>query len=347
MKEITTNSEDTKMEMDDSSDDFFDLPDEIQEAIRDINNNIVGCANCQPYDSEDKDIVWVTGHRHEISDVLYDHDISEEYLEKILPHIECPSCGNVFEYLSDDVGIMSEYEIKFQEKYDAIVEIEKDKIQAFYNFLSKYPYLGSEHEVGQEIAKEIKIMPLETINNKIYYRARKPENGKIFRHRDMYKPPQNKNIPEGRFNHYGQSHLYLGETEELCAMEKANEKKELLWMQKYKIIKLERILDVSEYISPYNIDEIPLFFAGLFYSGLINVQKSNNISWTPEYFIPRFIADVARHNEINGIIYQSTKTIGRNLVIFDLSKCTYEFEGEPYTFVFDRKQNKETFETLF
>jgi hypothetical protein len=114
-------------------------------------------------------------------------------------------------------------------------------------------------------------------------------------------------------------------------------------MQKYRVINIDRILDVSEFIDQDNIYKIPLFFAGLFHSGIINVRKSSDKSWTPEYFIPRFIADIARYNEINGIIYQSAKTFDRNLVIFDLNKSECEFDGEPYTFIFDRKSYKEPF----
>lgn len=321
-------------------DDFEFLPEKMKNYITDINYDIISCSQCQPYDSEEKDIVWVEGDRYELGDIFSDKDIPIEYWNDIIPYIECPQCGRIFNDLSDEVGIMGEYEYEFLQKYDKIVEISINKIQPFYDFLAEYPYLAMENEVGREIAREIKKMPLETIENELYYRARKPNNGKIFHNDDMLNPPQTIIIPEGRFNHYGQSHLYLGETEELCAKEITNEDNELLWMQKYKIINLPRILDVAEFIDQGNIDQIPLFFAGLFQSGKINVQKTKDISWTPEYFIPRFIADIARYNEINGIIYQSTKTTGRNLVIFDLSKCQYEFDGEPYTILFDRKSYK-------
>jgi hypothetical protein len=327
----------------DEYDDFEDLPDVIKDYITEVNNEIISCYQCQPYDSEEKDIVWIEGDRYELCDIFNDRDIPEKYWDDIIPYIECPHCGRVFDHYSDEVGVMGEYEYEFQRKYDKIVEVSVDKIQPFYDLLAKYPYLAMENEVGQEIAKEIKKMPLITIENEVFYRSRKPENGKIFTHNDMLNPPQTVKIPEGRFNHYGQSHLYLGQTEELCAKEISNEDKELLWMQKYKILNLPRILDVAEFIDQDNIDKIPLFFAGLFQSGMINVQKTKDISWTPEYFIPRFIADIARYNEINGIIYQSTKTIGKNLVIFDLSKCQYEFDGVPYTFVFDRKSSIEPF----
>jgi hypothetical protein len=326
-----------------SKDNGFDyLTDEVKNYILDVNSEIISCFQCQPYDKEEGEIVWVDGERYEISDILSENNVPEELWKEILPYITCPNCGSVFEDISDEVGLMSEYEIEFQHKFGKIVEISQGKIQSFYDFLARYPYLGVEHEVGQEIIKEIKKIPLITIIDEIFYRARKPENGKIFRHKDMLNPPGTISIPEGRFNHYGQSHLYLGETEELCAKEIANEDKELLWMQKYKIKSLTNILDVYEFIDPDNIDDTPLFFAGLFQSGKISVQKSNRKFWTPEYFIPRFIADIARYNKINGIIYQSQKAIGRNLVIFDLMRCKYELIGEPYIYIFDRESYQET-----
>ncbi len=319
-------------------DSFDELSEEKQEYIRDLNNQITSCSNCQPYDSEEKSIVWVYGDNYELSDLLYDNDIPEEYWEEIIPYLECPNCGRVFDFGSDNVGVMSKYESEFNEKYDEIVDIAKDKIQPFYDFISKYPYLGLEHEVGKEISNEIIKMPLTTIKEKTFFRARKPENGKIFTCKDMLNPPpETKFILEGRFNHYGQSHLYLGNSEALCAKEVTDGDKELLWMQKYNVKKLVQVLDTSEFIDHYNIDRIPLFFAGLLQSKIIEVQKSTELAWTPEYFIPRFIADIAKFNNINGIIYNSSKTYGRNLVIFDLSKCEYEFDGEPYTFKFDRK----------
>ena len=321
--------------------DFEFLSEELKNYINEVNEQIISCFQCQPYDSEEKEIVWIEGDRFELADIFSDNDIPEQHWDEIIPYIKCPQCGNVFDYIGDEVGIMGEYEHFFQQKYDEIVKISKEKIQSFYEFLSKYPYLGIEHEAGQEIKEEIKTMRLQEINDTVYYRARKPHNGKIFKHEDMLNPPQTVEIPEGRFNHYGQSHLYLGETEEICTKEVTSEEQELLWLQKYKIVKLERILDVTEYIAPYNIEEIPLFFAGLFHSGLINVQKSNKISWTPEYFIPRFVADIARLNGINGILYQSMKTIGNNLVIFNMQNCIYEFEGDPYTFLYNRKIYKE------
>lgn len=321
-------------------DDLEYLPEEVKNYIQEINYEIVACFHCQPYDKEDG-TMWVYGNRYEICDYFYENDIPEEYWNDIIPYMDCPQCGRVFEDQSDEVGIMGHYETEYQQKYDEIVEKTKDRIQSFYNFLSKFPYLGLEHEVGQEISKEINKMPLIIISNEFFYRARKPENGKIFIHEDMLNPPQSKSIPEGRFNHFGQSHLYLGDSEELCAKEITNEEKELLWMQKYKINHLEQILDVSIFINQDNIDKIPMFFSGLFESGIINVQKSKEISWAPEYFIPRFISDIARNNNINGIIYNSTKTLGRNLVIFNLEKCVYEFAGDPYTYIFDRKLYKE------
>ena len=315
--------------------DYDDLPEDIRDYVQEISNEIYSCEDCQPYDKE-IGTVWVYGTEYDIEDLLSEYGIPEELWDDIIPYLNCPMCGCELHRYSK-IGVMSEYEAEYNSKYDEIVEETKDKIQSFYDFLAKYPYLGLGHEVGQEINKEIEKMPLITIENKLFYRARKPDNGKIFCHEDMLNPPQTIKIPEGRFNHFGQSHLYLGDSEELCAIEIGDKDKELIWLQKYKIKRLLNVLDVTVFINEDNIYQIPLFFSGLFISRHINLQKSNDISWTPEYFIPRFIADIARHNNINGIIYSSTKTIGRNLVIFDLKKCEYKLDGDPYIFTFDKK----------
>jgi hypothetical protein len=191
-------------------------------------------------------------------------------------------------------------------------------------------------------------MPLTEIADGLYYLARKPDGSNIFTIKDMLNPPIDKQIriPEGRFNHHGQGHWYLGDSEELCAHEISNETKELLWMQKFKIKNLSGILDVSIFIDEDNIDEIPLFFSGLFDSRIISKKKSNNISWTPEYFIPRFISDTAKLNGIKGIIYGSANYWGNNLVIFDADENIYEPVGEPYIYIFDRKSDIRRIDSL-
>jgi hypothetical protein len=324
---------------------FEELPQEIKEYISQINTEIVGCVNCQPYDNEEKDIVWIQGDQHYIDEYLSENEIPEEYWDIIISHMECPECGKVFENRYDEVGIMSQYEAEYQRKYGEIVTKTREPIQSFYNFLAKYPYLGLSHDVGQEILKEIKSMQLIVVNDVLYYRARKLDDGMVFEHNDMLNPSPEKTIPEGRFNHFGQSHWYLGNSEALCAHEISgrDKEKELLWMQKIKIKQLLNVLDVSVFIDEDNIDGIPLFFSGMFHSGIINVKKSKEISWTPEYFIPRFISDIARLNEINGIIYDSSVFYGSNLVIFDKNKAQYEFENKPYIYTFDRNFYKDLF----
>jgi hypothetical protein len=322
---------------------FEGLPQKIKGYISQINSEIVSCSNCQPYDSEDKAIIWVQGIQYDIADYLAECEIPEKYWDIIIRHLECPECGKIFESRYDEVGIMSQYEADYRRKYGEIVTRTKGSIQSFYDFLSKYPYLGLSHEVGQEILKEIKSMHLISINDTLYYRARKLDAGKIFAHEDMLNPPPEKIIPEGRFNHFGQSHWYIGNSEEVCAHEISRGEKELLWMQKIKIKQLSNILDVSLFINEDNIDNIPLFFSGMFESGRITTQKSNNLSWTPEYFIPRFIADIAKLNGIEGIIYSSSTFYGNNFVIFERNNVQYEFDGNPYIYTFDRKSHEVNF----
>ena len=314
------------------------LSEKAKRYIPELEKDIVACYGCQPRDDENRnERIWSWGVRYEMEDYLRKKNVPYEYWDGIINYMRCPQCGGSY---SDGIGIVDKYEEEFYQKYDKIIEKTKGKIQSFYNYLSKYPYLGILHKVGTEIMEEIKKMPIKTITDVFFYRARKMENGKIFTSKDMLNPPpKTKFIPEGRFNHFGQSHLYLGDSEKLCASEISNEKQELLWMQKYKIKQLTQVLDVSVFIDLSNIDKIPQFFLGLLYSGMLKLQKSNEISWAPAYFIPRFIADVAKAKNINGIIYDSEKAFGRNLVIFDTEKCEYELVGDPYTFKFSRESH--------
>ena len=47
--------------------------------------------------------------------------------------------------------------------------------------------------------------------------------------------PQDVPISEGRFNHFGQGHWYLGDSIDLCGAECSHKKNCVLWFQKVEI----------------------------------------------------------------------------------------------------------------
>lgn len=267
-------------------------------------------------------------------------EIPEKWHKKIYETVKCPVCGNDLDAFTD---VCIDFSLGEQEKYNKILnqiaEKSKPRIEEFYQYLCKYPYLGASHKVGKELIKNISTLTTITLKDREWYRARKISDSKIFNKEDMFPPPQDVIIPEGRFNHYGQSHFYLGESENLCASECSHNKSCICWMQKIKIKEMDNILDLTkQYYEYYNstdklkVPDLPIAIAGLLLSGKITEYQKNDNCWKPEYFVPRFIADICKEKGIKGILYPSSISFGIDLVIFDFNESDYEFMGEPYLY---------------
>ena len=153
--------------------------------------------------------------------------------------------------------------------------------------------------------------------------------------KEMLPPDSEKvSIGEGRFNHYGQSHFYLSQSKKLCFHEINRNMNAICWIQQIYIRKIENIIDLSFYLDSSNINSVPLVFGGIMTSGAIRRPVRKDKCWKPEYFVPRFIADVCKSNGINGILYSSAVDYGCNLVVFDMESLDFCFAGIPEIFQF-------------
>ena len=313
--------------------------------VEDFVGQFIGCKYCNSiYDSEDH--TWDCYRSCIPFEELLDNiGFSEQDKQIIYENVKCPSCNCKLEP-GDEIAINEYYyeEKKYKEYINKITKEIKPKIEEFYEYLIKYPFLGYKHEIGVAIAEGIKDLNIIILQNQNYFRARFPNGGTIFTNESMLPPnPENVPISEGRFNHYGQSHWYLGDSIELCGAECTHLNDNALWFQEIKIKKAENILDLTEeYISTfYNPDNqynLPITVAALLLSGiLIKPQKIKGF-WKPEYFITRFIADICKEQGINGIIYPSSVyPAGKNLVIFDISKIEYDFINSPKLEIYKKR----------
>ncbi|MCL8000781.1 RES family NAD+ phosphorylase, partial [Brucella sp. 21LCYQ03] len=92
-----------------------------------------------------------------------------------------------------------------------------------------------------------------------FYRARKVTNHDILEINEMLNAPVGKST-EGRFNHSGQSHLYLANTKETAIKEVVqNLKNSLIWVQEFKINSgIDNILDLTFDITNISLNDSPL-----------------------------------------------------------------------------------------
>ncbi|MBR4791736.1 MAG: RES family NAD+ phosphorylase [Treponema sp.] len=323
---------------DDYNDDYYTLglP---KKKLEELLGTLTGCEACNStYDRED-DRNYFYEPDENFESLLDDIGFTDAQKETIYNNIKCPNCHCDLDGFSQ-VTINEYYkEEKSHKNYiEKIASNAETKIKNFYDYIIKYPYLGCNHKVGKQIIKNIETLEKISIDNKIFYRAREPKNSEIFTCNHMLPPsPEMVPISEGRFNHYGQSHWYLGDSIEICGAECTHRKNCMLWFQKITIKKADNIMDLTQdyihyYYNPLDTKmyEIPITLAALLLSGILQQEQTVKGYWKPEYFVTRFIADVCKTKGINGILYPSSLyPAGKNLVIFDINKIDFEFEAKP------------------
>lgn len=294
------------------------------------------CENCQPYDSEDKEVIWVHGKPTYLQTILYDLDIPEELHEVVASRLNCPDCGTPLDICSE-VGVISEYEFKVNERVERITEEIEPEIEEFYQHLVKFPYLGARHPIAEKIINEIKSIKPIKLENETWFRARTISTSEKLTTSDMLPPDPSKHaIFEGRFNHYGQSHYYLGSDPQGCIKEICGTTEKVAWIQKVKIKSLDVVLDLTEnWFEDWteSMDKIPYLYGGILSNRRLTQPVEHDSSWKPEYFIPRFIADICKEFNINGLIFPSAVYSMKNIVVFNINEMAYSFEGEPEIFM--------------
>jgi len=314
-----------------------------EKLIEQLQEEIQYCATCQPYDSGD--VVWILGEETELEELLDDFKVPESIRDEIAESLRCPNCGCQFErgaqYGKKSAGEIL-YEKLIDKKQKEWFGKYNQSLDDFMGFIEKYPYLGAKHSLGKKIIELMPKFPMKNIETGNWFRARKIIDGKKFTHDDMTAPnPDKIQVGEGRFNHFGQSHFYLSNTDIGAAREMlANTDEKLAWIQNITIHNVNTILDVRVGSQEPDPDASIIATGLIYFSDALNSAVERNKYWKPEYFVPRFVADAAKHAGFNGILYTSNHHYFDNLVIFDLSTIEYEFKGDPYIFTLNDEGNE-------
>jgi hypothetical protein len=300
--------------------------DRLERYVERIQDEICYCYNCQPYDSGE--MIWVQGVQGDIEDLLDDFRVPERYRDDLVTMLECHNCGTTMSRHAD-IGLKEPEQIERERKISQWRSRYAKKLVDFYKHISKYPYLAALHPLGRRIVREIDLFPKASIGKETWYRARRVRSGKKLTSKQFLAPDTRKvRIPEGRYNHYAQSHLYLSEDQEGAARETLSKGEKVVWIHKYEIKGVQSILDTVRWWQDEAIG-IPVVPLGLLYSGVLKRKPQGDSNWKPEYFIPRFIADCAKRKGYSGILYQGAKSTGRNLVLFYPDKKTSRPIGKP------------------
>jgi hypothetical protein len=208
----------------------------------------------------------------------------------------------------------------------------RKNLTEFHEFLSCFPTLGLDHPVGAMINRSIRRFPIAALQGQQWIRAQRLERAEELTAERMSPPdPAKHKISQGRYNHEGQSTLYVSENVETAVAEQferpGKESDGLCGVQSFEITSLDRVLDLR------GVSSRSLFYAALVFDRYLDRSVDHTSSWKPEYLVPRFVADVARRKGFDGIVYWTTKVSyaagGSNLVIFHPSPDNHRPCGAP------------------
>ena len=292
------------------------------------------CDNCQPWEGGGP--IWVLGNPQDIKDFLNECGIPRKYHSEIASNVYCNSCHSPLE-LGIQVALKSMEQKQFERKMEKWKITFQPKFHEFTKYLQQYPYLGARHHIGRRIIDAIENFPKHSIKSQVWYRARQLTDGIKFTSRDMLPPePTKVHIPEGRYNHFGQSHWYLANFEWACANEVKYKTESFAWIQKIKIVQDPKILNLCmkhpDHPNPY----LSILATGIIYSDTIRKEVIRDNNWKPEYFVPRFIADAAKMKGYDGIVFNKYLLDSEYLVLFNVDKLKYRFVGIPYIYGCER-----------
>lgn len=306
----------------------------IEELTELIQSEIRYCPYCQTY--EEGQVVWIFGNRVDLDELMDDFEVPEQSREELVKGLSCPNCRAEISRPTD-VGIRYDYEVEYDNKIAEAKAKYSGNLFDFSFYLRNFPYLGASHPIGKTILDEIPKFPQADIRDQEWYRARRIEAGKKLSQEYMFPPdPDDTYIPEGRYNHTGQSYWYLASTKEAAAAEAVKKGERMAWVQKIRIELLENLLDVRPleadddrvWTPEGELKEISLVGVALIFSDDLVQWVDRDATVKPEYHVPRFVADAAKHAGMSGIIFRSSRHYDQNIVLFD-RHSPLEFLGDP------------------
>ena len=317
------------------------MNDKIKKYIDEIQPEIKYCVTCQPYDGGD--YIWVLGDESDLEDLLDDYDVPEEIRDEVADQLRCNNCGcNLFRQAT--IGLKPQSEKEFDWKLEEWEKQYQNQLSEFATFLKSYPYLGAINPFGSQIVKSMSTFPKTIITDQEWYRARRIDNGNKAQI-DDFKAPDSTivTIPEGRYNHYGQSYWYLANSKEAAAKEIVTKKEVMVWMQCVYVQEAKDILDMRDVFEAGPKDSVVAI--GIIFSDVLKQVVKRDQGWKPEYFVPRFIADSAKLTGFKGIVFHSRRHFDDNLVLFEPNTILFEFKGKPH--IFDSSKSPKNQNSIF
>lgn len=299
-----------------------------------IQEDIVSCPNEQTYD--EGDCIWIFGARSDVPDLLINHDVPEEIQDDVVALLRCPECGTSLEAWQD-VGVKFSFESDHEATVAKGMQKYGRKLFDFWGFLHKSPMLGSTHSFGKLILRELRRAPRVTVHTARWFRAREDkEHG--------FGPAPAERVSDQRYNTSGQARWYFADSAETAVAEVAA--KGTAWVQEFDIGELNGLLDLrvwkadddralnadGDYVPPHGPLVVSLIYGDLLTQ--LHYGDEDDRRWKPEYLVTRFVAEAAIAAGFTGILCNSVRFPGQNLIVFD-PKWIPTTVGEPVLVALD------------
>jgi hypothetical protein len=152
-----------------------------------VQAELYSCETCQRDD--DGEVVWVLGDQIQLADLLQEMKVPEHLWDAIAPHLRCPNCGREGFHPYDDLALPSSQERAVERHLRKAVREHGPEVDAFDEYLTKYPMLGIKHAFGRRIQRLIETGKIRRISvSGTYFRVRRTTGGKVNAPRDLGAP---------------------------------------------------------------------------------------------------------------------------------------------------------------
>jgi len=231
---------------------------------------------------------------------------TRDQFDRLIGEIDCPRCGAKLG------GLLFPYNLPFDVPKDF-----EDDVEEIISIGEQQPFLMLNHPFAKEVFSVIEELGVKTSamdNPDTLFRARSLAGLQNFDVGQFdFAPPEY--VGEGRYNHAGNSILYLGDSEETCFHEL---RRQVCAIAELSIDEPIKILDLA---NPYDSHiEHPDLLNSLVFSALLSAPRNETHSHKPEYVFSRFLSDCASSAGFDAIKYPSTQKLGTSFNLALLNK---------------------------
>jgi hypothetical protein len=308
----------------------------IERYAEKVQGDITDCGCDQPV--AEGEVIWRDAQPVEVETLLDKHHVPEQLRDAVAEMLRCPECEDPLSRYST-VGTEWDFEQEHRRRIEAAEARYASALFEFRRHLEERRP-PQEHAVGRALLRQIGRWPSGRIADEVWLRTQPASAGSTVTVERMRPPdPAVIHARAGRFNQDGERYWYLADGEEEAATEVADAGDAFVWVQRFRVTGLERVLDLRAWVAdPMPEDDVqdrdpnmPLLAVALIYGDHLTNKPEEAPGPEVAYLISRVVADAAKHRGYSGILYRSPRHVGKNLVAFDW-RLPFEAVGEPYQF---------------